>query len=819
MTRSGQMKGPYLYKHWLQYGWHLFDLVHDVLAGKVVPSWHQLYFRHEDDFYGGVYAHFYSIFQIMICKLEGLEVRHGASNDVSRGANLYETLLPKDFSNHKSLQGKGEMHTVPRIHKEFAQEIHKKSVSDFNAEALQKQKIEQTKLNAKRVRLMRKTNRIRKNKTMFYRPPVQQNFDTWYFPLKQTPAWFSYKTKQWQYPPVIKTNPFLEKSQRKLINKTILKWLKSGALFLLPEGAKPDLATPSVFANVQLPNMPPPDPTKKERMCHHGSYEKAIEGFSLPCKLEDLYNILLSLQPNDKMSKSDDKSGFHLVLLGKESRLLVAFEYEGKFFSYRVCPFGSPPVPAIFQRANMIVMNYLRTLGVRNTLYLDDRMALDDVNTIYNGVPRNGWATAAMVIAAGGFISLQKSDLDPKSVQEFLGLKLNTETCEISVPEEKWKTFREFITRVIKDKKCTFLDIQKLRGKCVSFILTNPMTRLFIREMNRVIAKANKQNLGNADFIELDEPVLQELKEWIKLHFLKMKNRFIESHDSENMSHKLTFTDSSSFSASALIFDEEGNVQIKQWFFDEDTQSEPIYLKEALAILWLLQLFESELSNKRIIHFCDNQSVVFGYNGLGSKTDKLNNVIRLIYFQLAKMESKMVLYWIHTHDQLADEASRYIDFNEEFVPKSLFLELCDQLKVVPSVDVFATRANKKCTKWINFGIDSSPDCISFDFFSTSPKMLKSEILWCFPPKNLINQTVSHLIRYYRNHRVLLVFHCFAELPSGISTLLQFGGKIYNFPKFPATIVPAEKQLIFRDQLFYGFWNEKVRATKVLKLNC
>ena len=67
---------------------------------------------------------------------------------------------------------------------------------------------------------MRKHNRIRKNKTMYYRPKIQQNFDTWYFPLKQTPAWFSYKTKKWQYPPIIKTNPFLEKSQRKLINKT-----------------------------------------------------------------------------------------------------------------------------------------------------------------------------------------------------------------------------------------------------------------------------------------------------------------------------------------------------------------------------------------------------------------------------------------------------------------------------------------------------------------------------------------------------------------------------------------------------------------------
>ena len=819
MTRDGKMKGPYLYKHWIQYGWHLFDLVHAVIEGKTTPKWHQIYFRCEDDFYGGVYSHFYQIFQTMVCKLEGLEVKHGASNDVSRGASLYETLLPKDFSNHKSLQGKGEMHTVPRIHKEYAEQIHMKQVSDFDVNRLQELKYAQTKRNSKRVRLMRKHNRIRKNKTMYYRPKIEQNFDTWYFPLKQTPAWFSYKTKKWQYPPIIKTNPFLEKSQRKLINKTIKKWLISGALFLLPEGAKPDLATPSVFANVQLPNMPPPDPTKKERMCHHGSYEKAIEGFSLPCKLEDLYNIVLSLLKGDKMSKSDDKSGFHLVLLGKESRLLVAFEYEGRFFSYRVCPFGSPPVPAIFQRCNMIVMNYLRTLGVRNSLYLDDRMAMDNDQTIYDGVPRNGWATAALVVAAGGFISLQKSDFEPKPVQEFLGLKLNTDTCEISVPEEKWQKLKDFIIRVIKDGKCTFLDIQKLRGKCVSLILTNPMTKLFIREMNRVIKEANKNKLGNADFVILDHQLKSELAEWLRLDFLKMKARFIESPETETLDNKLTFTDASSFSASALIFDENSDVEIKQWFFDEDTQAEPIYLKEALAILWMLQVFELVLSNKRIIHFCDNQAIVFSYNGLGSKTDKINHVIRLIYIQLNKMGSKLVMYWINTNDQLADEASRFVDFNEEFVPKTLFDDACEKLKVIPTVDVFATPANTKCTKFITFGLISDPNCIAFDFFSASPKMLKLEILWCFPPKNLINQTISHLTKYFLNHRFILIFHSFGELPMGIPNLLQKGGKLVNFSRFPATIIPAEKQLLFRNQLFYGFWNDKIRATKMLKMNC
>ena len=42
------------------------------------------------------------------------------------------------------------------------------------------------------------------------------------------------------------------------------------------------------------------------------------------------------------------------------------------------------------------------------------------------------------------------------------------------------------------------------------------------------------------------------------------------------MPHKLTFTDASSFFASALLFTGDGDVLVKQWFFDEETQKHSI---------------------------------------------------------------------------------------------------------------------------------------------------------------------------------------------------------------------------------------------------
>ena len=299
-----------------------------------------------------------------------------------------------------------------------------------------------------------------------------------------------------------------------------------------------------------------------------------------------------------------------------------------------------------------------------------------------------------------------------------------------------------------------------------------------------------------------------------------MRNKFLHDTDEDDLlPNKLAFTDASSFSASALIFLDSDEIEVKQWFFDESTQQEPIYMKEAFAILWMLQDYGQFLSAKRIIHFCDNQVVVLTYNSLGSKVERLQSVIKLIYLELEKMGSKLILYWIDTENQLADAASRHIDYNEEFVPSILYRQLCRQLQVQPTLDAMASKANRKCQKWINFGLDSDPSCIAFNFFSVDPKSLINEILWIFPPKNLIQQTMAHLARYFKNHRFLLVFHSFGESPMGLPALLQLGGKITTFSRFPATIVPAEKKLVFENQEFWGIWNQKVRATKILYLNC
>ena len=809
----GFIMGPHTYKEWLTYCFDLFDLCHEVAEGKKQPLWSEVFFRHNDDFCGGHFKYFYPLSIIMINAMSGLENKHGAANDATRGVDLFETLQPKALNLSDVLRKQGHMITCPLPHFEFVQDIHRLNPDDIEAEKISN-KIKKRNLRYKsRVKQMRKANKkLDWKNAMHYIPSRKQNFKIWYPKIKNVPLWFDFKTKKWQLP-FFYTDKRIEDSQQALFNKTIEKWLASGAIYIMTPEEDVDLITPCVLANVQLPNGPPPEPGKKPRLCHDGGYEKNIEKYSFPCKLDDLRVVLKMTLANDLVTISDDQRGFHQTYLARESRKLTAFSYKDQIFTYRVAPFGSPKIPSIFQRANTIPVNYSRMLGARVALYLDDRMTFDQPEDVKDGVGLSSFLTSCMSICAGGFISLEKSDFEPKHTQQFLGLILDAKTGTISVPEEKWERFKETITLYLSQNFCTFKQLEKLRGKAVSFLLTNPMTKLFIRQMNSIIARMNKAGSKPNTIIKFGPKLRNELEEWIKLDHLKMSHTWANVFDAEKPPHRVTFTDASSFSAAALVFDGNTEAWHYQQMFEEEDQPKPIYFKEAKAILWMLYEFEEELSQKIILHFCDNESVVYSYNKLGSKVENMNDVIHQIYQKLHDMQSTMKMYWISTKFQLADAKSRTIEWNEEYWPKMFFHRFCRKWKIFPKVDAMATLANTKCTQYITLGKDSDPRCIGYDFFSYDPVKLKGIPFYIFPPKNVVFNTAQHLWKYYMKHEWIFIFHSFGELPATIAPLLKHVQKV-NLDT-PSSIVPAEKQLKVGDELHWGFWNRKPAQTIAL----
>ena len=666
---------------------------------------------------------------------------------------------------------------------------------------------------------MKKFNKKFKFRTMYYLPNKFQNFKRWYPKTKQVPLFYNYKSKNIEWP-FFKTDKDLEELHQDYIKETIEKWLITKAIYICRPTDQIDLVTPLVMANLPTVNGPPTDPDKKPRMCHDGGYEKEIEGYPIPCKMEDLKTVLPNIKKDDYLTKLDDKRGFHLLKMNNESRGLTVFQYKGRNLTYRAVPFGCPKSPAAFQRANAMAMAYGRAFGVRSNLYMDDRLCSDCSNTMINQVPQNCFLTSMLCIASGGFISLTKSDFEPKKVQEFLGLQLDTNICQISVPLNKWTKFVKIIKQALANAFIKFEELEMIRGKAVSFILCNPMTKLFIRQMNQTIADALKEpNWKNNMIIKLRPKLKNELHEWIKLDFLEMRHQWCPVYNNDNQPFKVSFTDSSLFVIGIKI-QYQNNIYSYTEYFSETDQAKPICQKEALAILKMLQKCEKVLANTTLVHFCDNTNVCFAYKGLGTKNRPLNDIIIDIYRRLHNMNSSLKMYWCSTKLQLADLPSRKIDWNEEFIPWQKFFQICKKFNFFPDIDMMATAQNTKAKQYIMWGKpyhkqSGMTSCIGTDFFAMDPKQFKEYKLYIFPPKPMTSRVAIHLAKFYENHQYMMIFHAFHNIPLGLENLINQGARLMQCAEPELSIIPCEYQLEYKGNKYAGKWNNRSKTTFIL----
>ena len=732
---------------------------------------------------------------------------------------MYENLFPAGILKPSNFRGKGQMLTLHVPHFENCKEIWQENPKFLNFEKIQNKWIKRSVRLKKRVNKMKKFNKKFKFRTMYYLPNKFQNFKRWYPKTKQVPLFYNYKSKNIEWP-FFKTDKDLEELHQDYIKETIEKWLITKAIYICRPTDQIDLVTPLVMANLPTVNGPPTDPDKKPRMCHDGGYEKEIEGYPIPCKMEDLKTVLPNIKKDDYLTKLDDKRGFHLLKMNNESRGLTVFQYKGRNLTYRAVPFGCPKSPAAFQRANAMAMAYGRAFGVRSNLYMDDRLCSDCSNTMINQVPQNCFLTSMLCIASGGFISLTKSDFEPKKVQEFLGLQLDTNICQISVPLNKWTKFVKIIKQALANAFIKFEELEMIRGKAVSFILCNPMTKLFIRQMNQTIADALKEpNWKNNMIIKLRPKLKNELHEWIKLDFLEMRHQWCPVYNNDNQPFKVSFTDSSLF-AIGIKIQYQNNIYSYTEYFSEADQAKPICQKEALAILKMLQKCENVLANTTLVHFCDNTNVCFAYKGLGTKNRPLNDIIIDIYRQLHNMNSSLKMYWCSTKLQLADLPSRKIDWNEEFIPWQKFFQICKKFNFFPDIDMMATAQNTKAKQYIMWGKpyhkqSGMTSCIGTDFFAMDPKQFKEYKLYIFPPKPMTSRVAIHLAKFYENHQYMMIFHAFHNIPLGLENLINQGARLMQCAEPELSIIPCEYQLEYKGNKYAGKWNNRSKTTFIL----
>lgn len=106
------------------------------------------------------------------------------------------------------------------------------------------------------------------------------------------------------------------------------------------------------------------------------------------------------------------------------SQGLLQFHCGEENYIFTGMPFGLPTAPSVYQNCNNVLSSLMRQSGITNVLYIDDRLIL---NT--DASPHLGWLLTAMATSTGHFLSLNKSELEPKQVINLYHLAKKLSTC------------------------------------------------------------------------------------------------------------------------------------------------------------------------------------------------------------------------------------------------------------------------------------------------------------------------------------------------------------------------------------------------------
>ena len=471
-----------------------------------------------------------------------------------------------------------------------------------------------------------------------------------------------------------------------------------------------------------------------------------------------------------------------------------------------------------------MVPNVMRFFGHMVSLYLDDRLFIqptDGINPL-EAQPTVCFMGTLLIIASGGYISIKKSEFRPKTKTEFLGLNIDTVTCEVSVPLHKWQKLSALISEVVSQDNIGFRMLEKIRGILCSFIMCYEKLKLYIRRQTEALLLSDLRQ-GHIPQerrrIPMSERLRTELLEWQKVDVKDMKKCWIYECRTFLQITSI-WSDASQTAAGAVIFRNGRRVAEMTRYFAEAYHADCIAIKEALAILFTLQEYPRLFKGKCIVSFCDNQNVYFAFKNEGSRVPKLNDIVRMIYEELVVLDATINVYWVGTEIQLGDRPSRRVDLNEEFLPQAHFRAICNHIGTFPQVDSMSTADNKKCKWFIPWRPSRSKWAINNDFLAMKPENVQNKILYIFPPKNMLARVLSHVQSNFMNSRFIMIVHVFKEWPLGVQ-MFQNNKKskiFYLDTNRHWTLFPSESEMNLEGKVVRGRPNTRVAKFLVITHN-
>lgn len=450
-------------------------------------------------------------------------------------------------------------------------------------------------------------------------------------------------------------------------------------------------------------------------------------------KMED-YRTACKLIPRDGyLATIDLKDAYFLIPIHPSHRRYLKFQFQPDntasilTYEFNALPFGLCVAPRVFTKIMREVMTYLRYRGHKSVFYLDDILCIGDT---YKQCVNNVKETLNVLNCLGFIINYEKSNLTPQKFCKFLGFCYDTKNLTLSLPSEKRSKIAQMVQTFLKLPSCSIREYAQLIGILISACPAVKYGWLYTKILERQKYLALLKHNNYETKINLPNIILEDLYWWSE-NIDTTRNYLRQPHFELEIYSDASRTGWGAVCANSNIFG--------KWKDSEKLHH--INYLELMAAFLGIKSFANKVTKCAILLRVDNTTAISYLNRMGGiKYPHLNNLTRTIWQWCEARGIWIFASYVNTKENRADVASRIVNPDTEWTLSNRAFQNVVQYFGLPDIDLFASRDNAKCRKFVSWKQD--PDAEYVDAFTLN---WQSYNFYAFPPFSLILKCLRKII--------------------------------------------------------------------------
>ena len=195
-------------------------------------------------------------------------------------------------------------------------------------------------------------------------------------------------------------------------------------------------------------------------------------------KMETPETIRISLQQGEWLTSLDFSDAYFHIPVHVKSRKYLRFHFQGQSYQFRALPFGLSTAPMEFTCVVKEVKLMAQSRGIRIHQYLDDWLIRAPTKeSCHQGTQ----SLLALCQELGWIINVQKSELEPKQIFEFVGYKYDLSQGLVLPTQSRWESILQKLGAILSKPSCRVRNFMSLIGLLTATENQVPLGRLHMR--------------------------------------------------------------------------------------------------------------------------------------------------------------------------------------------------------------------------------------------------------------------------------------------------------------------------------------------------